>query len=71
MIATVNADRIANADKFSQVPFEVTQLLAQDQIAFGESIGDSKVDFTFHSAVMLAGIDKRHTVGQMIFLLSK
>jgi hypothetical protein len=62
VIATVNANCVLDADKFSQVLLEITQLLAQNQITFREGVGDREIDLAFYPPVMLTRIYEGHTV---------
>src|SRR6266851_4855091 len=45
VVATIDADSMLYADKFSQILFKVTQLLTQDQITLGECIRNRKINF--------------------------
>jgi hypothetical protein len=64
VVTTVYADGVLDADELGEVPFKVTELLAKDEVATSERIGNGTINFIFEFAVVLSRINERNTIIQ-------
>jgi hypothetical protein len=68
VITAIDPYCIPNAHEISQVLLEITQLLAQNQIALGKRVGNREIDFALQPAVVLTGIYERDSISQTVVL---
>jgi hypothetical protein len=68
VITAIHSHCVLDAHEISQVFFEITQLLSQNQITLGERVRNSEIDFALQPPVVLTGIYERHLVRQTLVL---
>ena len=69
VISAVHAHRIPGAHELGEVPLEVSELLAENEVTPGQGVGERGVDLGLEPPVVFPRIHERNAIGQATLLL--